>query len=313
MLTRLFCLILTLASTPLFGEESEYLKEEKKEQEAKKAEKEKEPAQSGKAVPPKIGNFSLPPSQQPAALFGFGGNIIDANEVQFYFFADDLIGKRKVTVDLIPSVLFGITNTCSIFFNAPVTPEFRDGNDYSAGLLDFFVQAEYAFYNASTYTYTDQATVVGNITVPTGSVRKNPPTGFGAPSFFIGMTYYRTWVHWFAFTSHGAVLPCSFHRTKAGEQFLYQFGFGRNFPSPEGLIFAWMIEVDGQYNKKNWFHGHFDPDSGGNTIFVTPSLWFSSKELLMQFGVSVPINQNLFGRQRKFDYVFNFNCAWAFY
>jgi len=154
---------------------------------------------------------------------------------------------------------------------------------------------------------------VTNITVPTGSVKKNPPTGFGSPSLFLGGTYYHVLVDWFVFTSQGAVLTCSDHGTKFGDQFLYQFGLGRNIPSPEGWIYAWMVEIDGQYNKKNRIDGVIDHDSGGNVIYATPSLWISSEEMLLQFGVSFPINQNLFGHQRKFDYALNFNFAWSFY
>lgn len=292
-----FFLSLLMISFPLQG------KEEEEDKNGKKKEEE----------PPKIGNFALPTSQQPAALFGFGGNIIDKGEVQLYFFADEFSGKEKLTIDLIPSVLFGITDKWSIFFNFPFTPELRDGRNKSSGLEDFFVQLEYAFYEKKTIHYVDQATIVVNITAPTGSIRKNPPTGFGSPTFFLGGTFYRTWVDWFAFTSHGAILTTSDHGNKIGDEFLYQFGFGRNIPSPPGLIYAWMLEVDGQYNKKNRIHGDIDPNSGGNVIYVTPSLWVSSKEMLIQFGVSLPVNQNLFGKQNKFDYALNLNFAWSFY
>lgn len=266
-----------------------------------------------KEEPPKIGNFALPTSQQPAALFGFGGNIIDKGEIQFYFFADEFIGKKRIVTDLIPSVLFGVTENWSIFFNFPFTPIMEDCPNKSSGFEDFFVQLEYAFYNNSTATYVDQATVLATILFPTGSSKKNPPTGFGAPSFFLGATYYHILVDWFIFTAPGAFLTTSDHRTKFGDQFLYQFGLGRNIPSPKGWIYAWMLEVDGQYNKKNRIKGRIDHNSGGNAIYVTPSLWISSKEMLLQFGVSLPINQNLFGKQRKLDYALNLNFAWSFY
>lgn len=283
---------------------------EGKEEPEKKDEK---PEEKKEEKPPSIGNFALPTSQQPAALFGFGGNIIDANEVQLYFFADALCGREKLTTDLIPSVLFGITDNWSIFFNFPFSPKMIDGCHQSSGLEDFFIQLEYAFYNKSTRKYVDQATVVANITFPTGSIKKDPPTGFGSPSLFLGGTYYRTYVDWFVFVAPGAVLTTSEHGTKVGDQFLYQFGVGRNIPSPKGTIGAWMVEVDGQYNKKNRVKGKIDPNSGGNTIYVTPSLWFSTKEMLVQAGVSFPVNQHLFGKQHKFQYVFNFNFAWSFY
>jgi len=266
-----------------------------------------------KEEPPKIGNFALPMSQQPAALVGFGGNIIDKGEIQLFFFADEFIGKDKIIIDLIPSVLFGITDDWSIFFNFPFTPLMENAGHKSSGFEDFFLQLEYAFYNKSTSTYVDQATIVANITFPTGSSKKNPPTGFGSPSLFLGGTYYHTLVDWFLFTAQGAVLTASDHGTKFGDQFLYQFGLGRNIPSPKGWIYAWMIEIDGQYNKKNRIHGIIDPNSGGNVLYATPSLWVSSKEVLIQFGVSFPITQNLFGDQIKVDYALNFNFGWSFY
>jgi hypothetical protein len=151
------------------------------------------------------------------------------------------------------------------------------------------------------------------MTFSTGSINKNPPTGFGSPSFFLGGTYYRTSIDWLVFTSHGVILTTSRHRIKAGDQFLYQFGLGRNIPSSNDRIYAWILEVDGQYNKKNKVFGNLDTNSGGNAIFITPSFWISSKDLLFQAGVSFPVIQNLFGQQNKFDCIFNLNVAWSFY
>ena len=172
---------------------------------------------------------------------------------------------------------------------------------------------EYSFYNKKTSVYVDQATLVGNITTPTGSIKKNPPTGFGSPSMFLGGTYCRMMIDWFIFASQGAILTTSDHKTKIGNQFLYQFGLGRNIPSPPGWIYAWMVEIDGQYNKKSRVRGNIDHNSGGNAIYVTPSLWISSKDIVFQFGVSVPVHQNLFGVQHQFDYALNLNFSWAFY
>lgn len=271
--------------------------------------------------PPPIGNFSLPASQQPYALFGFGGNVIDRGEVQLFYFADYFQGRKRYVSDMIPGVLFGVTDEFSLFFNFPFTPGLKDTDtfkykeirNHSKGWEDFFVQGEWAFYNKKTTHYVDQATLVTNVTVPTGSVKVHPPTGYGAPSFFVGGTFCRMMVHWFVFTAQGAIITTSDHRTKIGDQFLYQLGWGRNFAAPEGWIFAWMMELDGQYYKKNRFHGRTDPNSGGNVIFFTPSIWLSSKDVVWQFGASVPLNQNFFGRQDKFNFALNLIFAWSFY
>ena len=97
---------------------------------------------------------------------------------------------------------------------------------------------------------------------------------------------------------------------------LYLFSdgfFGKNFYTPKGWIFAWMMEVDGQYSKKNRIKGNIVNNSGGNVVYATPSIWISSKELIIQVGVSLPVTQNLFGHQHKFDYAFNLNFGWSFY
>lgn len=276
------------------------------------SDKETKPIKPNKEEPPKIGNFALPTSQQPAALFGFGGNIIDKSEIQIFLFVDAFTGKNKATKDILPSILFGVTNDFSIFFTFPFTPLILDGTQKSNGLEDFFVQFEYAFYNKSTNTHVNQATILASIAVPTGSSKKTPPTGFGSPTLFLGATYNHTMVDWFVFTAPGAVLTTTEHGTKFGDQFLYQFGLGKNVPSPKGWIYAWMMEIDGQYNRRNRIDGMIDDNSGGNVIWVTPSLWISSKEMLLQFGVSLPINQNLIGDQRKFNYAYNLNVAWSF-
>lgn len=304
-----FCMFLPLngkdeeASKNTGTESTQQLGEEKK-GDAEKKEEEK---------PPSIGNFALPTSQQPAALFGFGGNIIDKGEVQFYFFYDDFEGKQKALIETIPNIVYGITSNFSILLAYPFTPLIQDGYDRSSGLEDFFVQFEYAFYNKSTFTYVDQATILWNVSAPTGSIHKTPPTGFGAPTLFIGGTYYRTWVDWFVFTDQGALFTSSHRGIKVGDQFLYQFGLGRNVQSPKGYIYAWMVELDGQYSAKNHMCGATDPNSGGNVIYLTPSIWVSSKHFLIQFGFSFPVHQHLFGQQRKFNYALNVNCAWSFY
>lgn len=72
------------------------------------------------AEPPKIGNFALPLSQQPGPLVSFGENIIAKNETQFFLFADDFAGVDKHFVDVMPGILYGITDDLSIFINAPM-------------------------------------------------------------------------------------------------------------------------------------------------------------------------------------------------
>ncbi len=265
-----------------------------------------------KVRPPTLGNFALPTSQQPGPLVSFGENIIDKGQAQLFVFADVFIGKNSCLTDVVPGILYGITNDLSFFFNVPFSPGNKDRDKHSSGIEDIFAQFEYAFYNGINSNSVNQATIVANIAFPTGSSSKDPPTGFGSSSFFLGATFNHTAIDWFIFTSPGAIFTTSRHGTKFGDHFLYQFGFGRNIPSPAGWIFAWVLEFDGQYSWKDKIKGCTDPDSGGNTIYMTPSIWISSRRIILQFGAGYPIVQHLFGDQPKKFVSFDFDFGVTF-
>lgn len=263
--------------------------------------------------PPKIGNFVLPFSQQPGPLLGFGENILNKNETQLFLYADGFAGVNKHFIDVIPSILYGITSSLSIFINAPYAASYEVGPQKSSGFEDAFAQLEYAFYNNSTKSYADEATVVANMTVPTGSIQKNPATGIGSPSYFVGTTFNRTYVDWFLFGSPGVILTTAKNGTKFGNSYLYQFGFGRNIADINGWLIAWMTEIDGNYTQQNRVQGLIDPNSGGNIVYVTPSLWASTKKLILQFGVGAPVTQHWYGNQTRATYLVVGNVGWSIY
>ena len=115
------------------------------------------------------------------------------------------------------------------------------------------LQLEYGFFDKRSLDYTMQASVVANVQFPTGSSKKNPPTGRGAFGYFLGTTFAYLSYNWYAFISPGVNLTTSRHGTKQGNSYLYQWGFARYIEqlSPKGWIFDLMIEFDGNYNKKD--------------------------------------------------------------
>ncbi len=262
--------------------------------------------------PVKEGNLSLPTSQQPSSFVGFGQNVIGEGVTQFYIYADHIKQHKSYRNDVIPGLLFGMTENSSLFLNLPFSPGNRQLNLHSSGLEDAFVQLEYAFYNKSTKYSTKEATVVGEVAFPTGSSQDVPPTGFGSPSLFLGFTYGYTGVDWLYFCAPGITFTTSYRKTRFGNQYYYQAGVGRNLWSPPGWIFAAIFEVDGVFIEKNRLNGTLDRNSGGNVIYATPSIWISNERLIFQLGVSVPIQQHLFGKQPENNYALDINLGWTF-
>lgn len=268
---------------------------------------------SDNQAPPKIGNFALSSSQQPGTLVGLGENIIDKQETQLSLLSDDRVGIHKHLVDVVPSYLYGITDHLSILINLPYAASFKTGHEKSSGMEDASAQLEYAFYSKSTSRFVDQATVVTNITIPTGSFQKTPPTGAGSPSFLLGATFNRTYVDWLYFGSPGAIFTTAKNGTKFGDSYTYQLGIGRNIEDSNGWIIAWVAELNGTYTQRNRVSGVIDPNSGGNVVYVTPSFWASTKKFIFQFGVGLPATQHLYGNQTRETYTLVANVAWSIY
>lgn len=262
---------------------------------------------------PIIGNFSLPTSQEPAPLVSFGQNIVNKGDIIIELSGDHIRGHNSYFNDVIPNIIYGIRDDLVLYVAVPFSPGSKLGASHSSGIEDIPLQLEYAFFNKNTSQWSEQATVVGNVTLPSGSSSKNPPTGFGSTSYFLGTTFAHMTVKWYAFASPGVILTTSHHGTQFGNQFLYQCGVGRFIDSsPTGWIFEWIVEFDGTYIGKDKFHNVTDPDSGGNTIFITPTIWMSSKRYIFQFGVGFPIVQNLNGHQDKLNMSINYNFAVTF-
>ncbi|MBS0652357.1 MAG: hypothetical protein JSR39_02395 [Verrucomicrobia bacterium] len=249
------------------------------------------------------GNLALPSSQQPGPLISFGQNVIDQNQTQVFVYADDFIGKSQHAIDLGAGLTYGITDDFCATFTVPFAVSYKENSAHSSGLEDIVLQLEYAVYSGNAPCSSDQVTIVANASFPTGSSSKNPPTGFGSVGYFIGTTYNHTGVYWFVFTSYGAEFPTTHHGTKSGNQYLYQFGIGRNITNTKDWMIAWMAEVDGTFEEKDKVKGLKDPNSGGNVIYLTPSLWASSKNWIIQLGFGFAVQQNLFGNQNRNKYL----------
>lgn len=261
----------------------------------------------------KIGNLALKTSQQPGPLVSFGENIVEKGDVQLFLFGDLYQRRNGHFIDVMPSILWGVTDEFSIFYNLPMAPSYKERKNHSSGFEDAFIQFEYAFLSKEEKTFTETATIVFNVAIPTGSTSLTPITGYGAPSCFIGTTYNHTSIDWFYFASIGSILTSSTKKnTKIGSQLLYECGFGRNIPSPEGWIFAWMIEFDGYYLLRNRFQGDLDCNSGGNIMYLTPSLWASTEKFIFQLGLGAPLYQRLYGNQLSYLYQAFFNVGYTF-
>lgn len=262
--------------------------------------------------PPKIGNFAVP-GEVPGALVSFGQRNPDKGGAQLSLFFDYFAGKKKHLTELWPTGTYGMTEDLAVTFTAPFSVSERKASHSSSGIEDAFLQLEYVTYESSTVDYEDYSTIVGSVSFPTGSTKKTPPTGLGSSSFFAGWTYVRTYTDWLWFLSDGIIFPTHYEGSKAGNVFLYQGAVGRNiFSVNNDMSLAWLVEANGFYTQKSKFKSRTDHNSGGNVIYLVPSLQLCVEHLLFQMGFGVPVVQRLNGHQNKDKYMVVTNFIWTF-
>ncbi len=297
-------------------------------------ERDEKPEKEDKVEPLEIGNFIVPTSQQIGPLFGFGQNILDAKDLQTFVSPNKLGGHNFHFSELLIYPIYAFTDYLSVFLAFPVAINKTEISNESttksrffknttstpsiaksSGFEDMFLQVEYAYFDKKTLTTECQCTLVGAIFFPTGSAKKNPPTGNGSPAFFVGTTAMYQAQFLYVFTSFGGQKTTKKNGARFGSSFLYQCGV-------EGVIgtldekkwlFAWLIEVFGIRSWKDVISNQVNPNSGGNTVFIAPSLWISSNHLILQLGVGAPFFQKLNGIQNKTSYFLAANIAWTFH
>ncbi len=269
------------------------------------------------------GNFALPTSQELGPLFSFGQTVIGKKDLLALGVGGYTKDKKNYAFDLVPALLYGVSDTFALLMgypisakqNAPSADSSGVDNPFLPAMGDLFVQGEYAFFNKDTATWANQATILAFLSLPTGSCKQQAQTGYGSPTFFFGATASHMSINWYLFGELGLLLPTR-HRTGTcfGRQFWYAAGFSRNIAySERNWLFDWLVELDGIVSMRDVWKGIVDPNSGGTSFFIAPSLFFSTQRFSLQGGIAFPAAQHLLGEQYKIHYSILINVAWKFH
>ena len=259
------------------------------------------------------GNLAVKTSQQPGPLFSFGQNIVDKGDLQIYTATDHLKGRCRKETTVSPALVYGVTPQFSLFINIPVATKLQLASSRSSGIGDVLVQGEYTIHEKEAPTHENLITIVGGISFPTGSTEKLPATGIDGAGFFLGTVASHLAHEWYVFASPGTLFTTSRHGTKSGNQFLYQWGFGKNLAyKKDCFVLSWIVEFDGVYTQRTKKCSVITPNTGGNIFYIGPSLWFSTQHLIVQAGIACPVVQHLNGTQQKEKYSALVNIGWTF-
>lgn len=76
-------------------------------------------------------------------------------------------------------------------------------------------------------------------------------------------------------------------------------------------MFIALMELDGQYDGRDRIGAHRVASSGGNIVYLTPSLWYSTSQWIFQVGVSLPVIQTWHDEKKKTYYYTAASIAWT--
>lgn len=239
------------------------------------------------------GNLALPTSQEPAPLFCFGQSVVDQSDLQIFSYINSLLGKKSDFTQVIPNMMYGITDKLTLTLGQPIAAKFKFQNFQSSGVGDFFIQGEYALYNKDRPTYANQATLVAQVTFPSGSLKKNPPTGYGSPTFFLGATACHMNTDWYIFAGVAGLLTTPHASKQLPNTIFYQWGFGKNlYYIPKKMVITLTAEFFGAYTNGSRIRGANFKNFDDNNFFVGPSLWFATERFIFNPGIAFSLYSN---------------------
>ncbi len=260
----------------------------------------------------KLGNFEN--EGLPFPSFGFGQFVLPKNKIAPLVTVFSETGHHQNQTIIYPQVVYGITNSLSGLVSLPIIINIDNGSRKTQAVGDLQLELEYALYVRTAQSSLNRITFVTDLNLPTGhfSTSLTPSTGFGAVSLFFGVTAAHISIDWYAYLAPGMLVTTPTRNTKAGCTAFYQGGVGRNLGNPGGITLVGMLECNGVYIQKDTICCTSNPNSGGNTIFLGPTLYGAFKNIQILGGVQFPTYQHLNGAQGKQKYRLIFNASATF-
>lgn len=234
-------------------------------------------------------------------------------------------GTKDVEVIRIPTTLgYGATPDLTLGATIPyvrkeITTRTGGGSGSETtvdGLADTFLTAKYRYYERNYPGGSTQLAVLGGVKLPTGDTDAKDGSGAllpmpdqlgsGSVDYVLALT--GTSIFDYNWAVHASVL---YKKNTEGDRdfrfgdFLnYNLAVSRQiyhepYPGPEVYL---GLELNGEYSARNELNGTDFADSGGNRIFLSPTLVaFLTRNWTLEASVQVPVVENLNGNKPEED------------
>jgi len=237
--------------------------------------------------------------------------------------------NRELTVKALPIVgVWGITPRWTLFGIVPLLDKTMELNMPPGrtkrgvnGLGDVTAMVRYTAYSQDQAGRTFRIAPFAGIEMPTGEDDEQDALGPLPGSLQLGSGAWNPVV--------GIVTTAQSLKQEWGISTSYKFnnaanGFERGDEARLDLSYhqrIWMggpadglphflytgIESNWIWQGKNRNNGQDDPDSGGNTLYLAPTLQYVTRRTVVETALQLPVVQNLNGNALKQDFIFTFS------
>lgn len=254
-------------------------------------------------------------SEAHEPIFGLGPHTIYKGgigiEAEFEGAKVSGAGEEEKEYVLHTEIIYGITADTAVTLAVPYiidrTLEAGGAQESISGLGDVSLRAKYRFWRRDRPGIQDAVAVVAGIKLPTGDNTGTPRLGSDSTDFVFALAAARESLTWYYFgdvryrfnTEGGGGL-------KKGDRFFADLALGIRpwhveYIKPDLVLLA---ELNWETFQRDELSGVDIEDSGGDRLFVSPSFFFTYRNLALKGGVQLPVYQALKGEQPEEDYRF---------
>lgn len=220
-------------------------------------------------------------------------------------------GEEETEFVLHNEIIYGVTADLAVTLAVPYvierTTESGGVEKSSSGLGDVSLRGKYRFWRRDAPGVQDAAALILGVKLPTGDDDRTPRLGSGSTDFLFALAAARESLTWYYFgdvryrlnTEGGGGL-------EKGDRLFADLAIGiRPWPTeyyrPDLVLIA---EFNWETIMRDELNGLDVEDSGGDRLFLSPSFFFTYRNLAVKGGVQIPVYQDLNGGQPEVDYRF---------
>lgn len=261
-------------------------------------------------------SISLAVISQPVVahdpVFGIGPHVLFKDGVEAALNVAQKKAGEKRQSDLELELTYGITGDWAAGIKLPYAMR-EAGPNRSQGQSDIQAFTKYRFWREDSLGLQESMAVMLAVNAANGDAQKQPPLGNGATDIMTGLTYGYESIKWYRWASLRYALPGeNAAGLQLGNQWRIDFVGGWRAKPPEYTEpdTVWLLELNGEISDRATLGGVEQANSGGTEWFISPGIFWTTRNFAIKSGIQIPLIKQLNGTQAASDYRFKATFEW---